>query len=194
MCWSIQFVRMFSRFVGGVRTRIGFRRSSRRVTSEIFHRTFTASAKVQSASASRSSGVVHYDTKLSAEILVRQIPAFSDNYIHFVHHIPTQRTAVVDPGDAEPVLTALNAWSKSISQFPRFLRFDFDDRCVMWCDVVSCKTRVAAAFNLMYSPPRRSYRRHATHQTPFPKCSCDRRTDSDRYWPHTGIGGWCIGW
>jgi hydroxyacylglutathione hydrolase len=41
------------------------------------------------------------------------VPAFSDNYIWLVHDEPSGETAVVDPGDADPVLDALKqrGWS-----------------------------------------------------------------------------------
>lgn len=46
-----------------------------------------------------------------AHQLVHPIPAFSDNYFWLVQSPDSNRAAVVDPGDAEPVLRALEARS-----------------------------------------------------------------------------------
>jgi hypothetical protein len=40
---------------------------------------------------------------------IRPVPAFSDNYIWLLISTDTRRAAVVDPGDAGPVLAALSA-------------------------------------------------------------------------------------
>jgi hydroxyacylglutathione hydrolase len=42
-------------------------------------------------------------------LLVEPIPAFDDNYIWLLRHAGEQSVAVVDPGDAEPVIERLNA-------------------------------------------------------------------------------------
>ena len=44
------------------------------------------------------------------------VPAFTDNYIWLVHDEPSGETAVVDPGDAAPVLEALNAHGWTLGQ------------------------------------------------------------------------------
>jgi len=44
------------------------------------------------------------------------VPAFSDNYLWLVHDEASGETAVVDPGDATPVLTAAEQRGWSISQ------------------------------------------------------------------------------
>ena len=44
------------------------------------------------------------------------VPAFSDNYLWLVHYEASGETAVVDPGDATPVLTAAEQRGWSISQ------------------------------------------------------------------------------
>lgn len=41
-------------------------------------------------------------------VVVRFVRAFNDNYIYILHD--GHETACVDPGDAQPVLRALNAW------------------------------------------------------------------------------------
>jgi hydroxyacylglutathione hydrolase len=49
--------------------------------------------------------------KLSTELAVTRLPAFEDNYFWLIHGAGDagRKTAVVDPGDAGPVLTALAA-------------------------------------------------------------------------------------
>jgi hydroxyacylglutathione hydrolase len=44
------------------------------------------------------------------------VPAFSDNYIWLVHDDPSGETAVVDPGDAEPVLAEAGRRGWTITQ------------------------------------------------------------------------------
>lgn len=44
------------------------------------------------------------------------VPAFSDNYIWLVHDEPSGETAVVDPGDAGPVLAEANRRGWNITQ------------------------------------------------------------------------------
>jgi hydroxyacylglutathione hydrolase len=44
------------------------------------------------------------------------VPAFSDNYLWLVHDVESGETAVVDPGDAAPVLAAANRRGWEISQ------------------------------------------------------------------------------
>jgi len=41
---------------------------------------------------------------------VRQIRAFTDNYIYFLRDSSTEKVAVIDPGEAAPVLTGLGQW------------------------------------------------------------------------------------
>lgn len=47
--------------------------------------------------------------------IYRQIKVFEDNYVYFIHDPSTKGTAVVDPGDAEPVLEALQSWGWDLS-------------------------------------------------------------------------------
>jgi len=42
-------------------------------------------------------------------IRVEPIPAFQDNYIWFIIHDPDRKVAIVDPGDAAPVLAGIKA-------------------------------------------------------------------------------------
>lgn len=53
--------------------------------------------------------VVFYDTVVG-DMIYRQIESFSDNYIYFIHDTHNNKTAVVDPGEAEPVLEGLSEW------------------------------------------------------------------------------------
>lgn len=49
----------------------------------------------------------HWQFRAADHPLVEAIPAFSDNYIWLLHDPESRQAAVVDPGDAEPVLFAL---------------------------------------------------------------------------------------
>ena len=46
-------------------------------------------------------------------IKVEPIPAFRDNYIWFIIHEPNRKVAIVDPGDATPVLEHIS-WTRSL--------------------------------------------------------------------------------
>ncbi len=46
---------------------------------------------------------------------IHPIPAFSDNYIWAIHHDTSQQLAVVDPGDADPVISYLNEGDLTLS-------------------------------------------------------------------------------
>ena len=54
---------------------------------------------------------MHHNFQLSEPvmILIEALPAFTDNYLWLLQDPVSQRCAVVDPGDAAPVLAWLSA-------------------------------------------------------------------------------------
>ena len=51
------------------------------------------------------------DIEVADNIIIRQIGAFEDNYIYFIHDLESKLTLCVDPGDGERVVQALEAWN-----------------------------------------------------------------------------------
>lgn len=70
----------------------------------------TAAAPCPSASGTPASGVPPLAAQASAPLEVTPVPAFADNYLWLIHGLTDRsRVAVVDPGDARPIVDALAA-------------------------------------------------------------------------------------
>lgn len=70
----------------------------------------TAAAPRPSASEPPAGGVPPTPAPAAAPLEVTPVPAFADNYLWLIHGLPDRsRVAVVDPGDARPIVEALAA-------------------------------------------------------------------------------------
>mmetsp|Transcript_41590 Transcript_41590/g.81585 ORF Transcript_41590/g.81585 Transcript_41590/m.81585 type:complete len:286 (-) Transcript_41590:61-918(-) len=64
----------------------------------------------RSLKSAKGFNVPFWELDLGSSACLRQVKAFSDNYIYFLHDKESGGTAVVDPGDGALVLDALKEW------------------------------------------------------------------------------------